>query len=217
MPIPRDPPLSPESFKALMKAKGWRSVELAGRWGKSVQWVSTLIQDPERGAQWDDAVRGLPRLPKAHQRALAEERAADRRSKRRLVGRSASGAACGLDHPWRSLEEPFLDAQPPRPGAGYRYRGHVVVGDILAATEDLGSLVTEGERAVVVDLTDTGQEERYGLLFETGHFDRFTPDAIDRSLATTGLVDLTSAAYTFEGEARLGIDFLAGRFAFYPE
>ncbi len=207
MPVPRDPPLTPEAFKAILKAKGWRNVGLAARWDKSVQWISTLIQDPGRPPQYDDAVRGLPRLSKAQQHALAKERA-DARAQTRL--RCPPVGAQG------SFEEVPDDLGAPRPAAGgYRYRGLVVLGDILAATDNFGSVVTEGERAIVVEVTDTGAEERYGLLFENGHFARFTPEHIDLHLATTGLVDDQSVSYVFEGEARLRRDLDAGRFTFH--
>ncbi|MNE89596.1 hypothetical protein D3C80_1870180 [compost metagenome] len=52
--------LSPDEFKAVFKQRGWTGKALAARWGVSEAWISKIVNDPERTAHWDDAVRGLP-------------------------------------------------------------------------------------------------------------------------------------------------------------
>lgn len=53
--------LSAVEIKALLKAKGWSSVDLAARWGVSVTWMSRLVNHPHaRPTMYDDAFRGLP-------------------------------------------------------------------------------------------------------------------------------------------------------------
>lgn len=57
--------LSVQAFRALVKEKGWQFKTLALRWQISATWMSRLVNNPQRGAQWDDACRGLPDLHKA--------------------------------------------------------------------------------------------------------------------------------------------------------
>lgn len=57
--------LSVQEFRALLKAKGWMFKDVAVRWQISAAWLSRLAHNPERGAQWDDACRGLPDLRNA--------------------------------------------------------------------------------------------------------------------------------------------------------
>ncbi len=54
--------MAPDEVKALYRSKGWTGRLLAARWGKSVTWVSKVVNDLERDLHWDDAVRGLPSL-----------------------------------------------------------------------------------------------------------------------------------------------------------
>lgn len=56
--------LTPEAFKEIFKARGWSGRALAQRWDVSEAWISKLLNDPDRAPHWDDAVRGLPVLPK---------------------------------------------------------------------------------------------------------------------------------------------------------
>ena len=53
-------PLSPQEWRALLRAKGWKQKELARRWNVSETWISKLANNPERGTHWNDACRGLP-------------------------------------------------------------------------------------------------------------------------------------------------------------
>ena len=52
--------LTPDEFKAVFKKRGWTGKSLAARWEVSEAWVSKIVQNPQRAAHWDDAVRGLP-------------------------------------------------------------------------------------------------------------------------------------------------------------
>ncbi|MEY8773176.1 hypothetical protein AB6T85_22490 [Erwinia sp. ACCC 02193] len=54
--------LSVQAFRTLVKDKGWMIKAVAARWQISDTWMSKLINDTRRGAQWDDACRGLPDL-----------------------------------------------------------------------------------------------------------------------------------------------------------
>ncbi|QIM91623.1 hypothetical protein GE194_23240 (plasmid) [Salmonella enterica subsp. enterica serovar Anatum] len=53
-------PLSPQEWRALLRAKGWKQKELARRWNVSETWISKLANNPDRGTHWNDACRGLP-------------------------------------------------------------------------------------------------------------------------------------------------------------
>lgn len=52
--------LTPEEFKAEYRRRGWSGKALAARWGKHPVSLSKIVNDPERPAHWDDAVKGLP-------------------------------------------------------------------------------------------------------------------------------------------------------------
>jgi hypothetical protein len=53
-------PLSTREVKALLKQKGWKSVDLAAHWGHCVAYVSWLVNNPSaRPPVYDDAFRGL--------------------------------------------------------------------------------------------------------------------------------------------------------------
>lgn len=53
---------SVEWFKAEIKQKGWSMKALARRWEKSESWVSKIANNPDRGQQWNEAVKGLPNI-----------------------------------------------------------------------------------------------------------------------------------------------------------
>ncbi|MDU4254581.1 hypothetical protein [Pseudomonas sp.] len=59
------PPLTPDQFKELMKAKGWKPEKLALRWGMSKRRVQQIAADAERPSYYDDALRGLPTYEEA--------------------------------------------------------------------------------------------------------------------------------------------------------
>lgn len=53
-------PLSPQEWRALLRAKGWKQKDLARRWNVSEARISKLANNPDRGTHWNDACRGLP-------------------------------------------------------------------------------------------------------------------------------------------------------------
>lgn len=65
--------LTARQVKAVLKAKGWRGVDLAAHWGHSVAYISWLVNNPlERPAPYDDAFRGL--LPRSEVDVVREDR-----------------------------------------------------------------------------------------------------------------------------------------------
>lgn len=54
--------LTAEEARTIVREKGWTVRELSRRWGVTREWVSRQLSNPDRGAQWDDALMGLPSL-----------------------------------------------------------------------------------------------------------------------------------------------------------
>lgn len=52
--------LTPSEFRAEYEQRGWKGLTLAARWGKHPVSLSKIVNDPDRAAHWDDAVKGLP-------------------------------------------------------------------------------------------------------------------------------------------------------------
>lgn len=182
--------LTPEQFKAVVIGKGWTYRELASRWGVTPVWVSNIARNAERPSHYDDAVLGLP-----------VRRNLRRNEKRRMA-----------------LVDAFVQkiAGAPRKATGaYRYHGHLVVGTIVAAAEDVGSIAESGMRGIVFQVRDLKHGEDYGVIFETGLWDWFSADYVDRYLVATGLVDEGATHYKFVSEEVLQNDAAAGRFCFW--
>ncbi|MFM0265530.1 hypothetical protein [Paraburkholderia sediminicola] len=193
--------LTPEQFKALVRVKGWQYKELATRWGISPVWVSNVARDPARAAHYDDAVMGLP-----DRRRLARDLARRRKLLADACGDVSPAAAEPIDRGGSEL----------KPAGEYRYHGHLLVGTIVAASNDVGSMAELGTRGIVFEVADTGIGEKYGVLFETGMWDWFLPLHIDTYLATIGLNDAGSEEYSYRSEVQLQADFEAGHFDFWP-
>lgn len=191
------PRLTPEQFKALAKWKGWTFREISERWGITTVWMSKLCSNPDRAPHYDDALIGLP-----NKRTMARD---IRLLEKRL---SALTSAQAFD---RRVKE-----KAPRSSGEYRYHGYFVVGAILTAANEIGSMAEEGARGVVFQVEDTGRGERYGVIFETGLWDWFEPKHIDDMLVMTGLTNLEVAGFVYEDEAELQDAFDAGRFTFWP-
>lgn len=184
--------LTPEQFKAVVIGKGWTYRELAARWGVTPVWVSNIARNSERPAHYDDSVLGLP-----------VRRNLRRNEKRRMA-----------------LVEAFMRkmAGAPRKATGaYRYHGHLVVGTVMAAAEDVGSIAESGMRGIVFQVREIKGGEDYGVIFETGLWDWFSADYIDRYLVATGLVDSGAAQYKFASERDLQGDFHSDAFNFWPD
>lgn len=54
--------MSADQFRNEISRRGWAMKQVAVRWGMGVNWLYKLAANEERGARWDDAVRGLPQL-----------------------------------------------------------------------------------------------------------------------------------------------------------
>jgi hypothetical protein len=188
--------LTPEQFKALAKYKGWKFKMLAQRWGVTPEWISAISRDPDRDLRYDDALIGLPNL---------------KRLARDLKSRTRQIEAAML-----KLGAPVAKSRPAPLPPGYRYRGYLVPGAIVAACADVGSMAEEGMRGVVFQVTDDGVCETYGVIFESGLWDWFGPDYVDQYLATTGLTATTAEHYVYTDEVQLQHDHAAGLFDFWP-
>lgn len=193
--------LTPEQFKALVRLKGWQYKELAARWGISPVWVSNVARDTARASHYDDAVMGLP-----DRRRLARDLA---RRKKLLID------ACG-EVAVEPVEPVDRQGSEPKAAGEYRYHGHLLVGTVVAASSDVGSMAELGTRGIVFEVIDTGVSEKYGAIFETGMWDWFLPLHVDTYLATIGLSDAGSGSYVYRGEVQLQADFEAGQFDFWP-
>lgn len=53
-------PMSPDSFRAEMKSRGWTHEILGQRWGMTKRRVQQIAADADRPRYYDDAVRALP-------------------------------------------------------------------------------------------------------------------------------------------------------------
>lgn len=184
--------LSPEQFKAVVIGKGWTYRELATHWGITPVWLSNLGRNPDRPKHYDDAVMGLPSRGNLRRNEKRRQALVDAYV-RKLAGkpRKATGA--------------------------YRYHDQLVVGAIVTVSDDLGSMAEAGMRGIVFLARDRKNGEEYGVIFESGQWDWFTADYVDRYLVATGLVDELATGYKFASEERLNEDFKAGRFTFWEE
>lgn len=71
------------------------------------------------------------------------------------------------------------------------YRGVLVVGAVVVATKDFGSLATEGERGTVESVNVIDGHEHYRVKFASGKSEIFTADLVDEYLAFTGIAKNT--------------------------
>lgn len=189
--------LTPEQFKALAKYKGWKYTMLAERWDITPVWVSNMARDPNRPARYDDMLLGLPNLKKLSRDLASRQRQVD--------------AAMAKMRP-RMTPPP----QPKKIQPGFRYQGYMTLGAIVTAVADVGSMAEEGMRGVVFEVLNRGQEEIYGVIFENGMWDWFSPDYVDQYLATSGLTAPGADHYRYKDEVQLQDDFSCGAFDFWP-
>ncbi|MBN3729349.1 hypothetical protein [Burkholderia sp. Tr-20390] len=207
--------LSPDEMRAVIRAKGWSHAELAKYWEISTVYLSRLINNGQRRIHWNDAVEGLPpyklcaqHLAMRHARAgaLLQEPQPRKRGPR-------TGS-------YRRRVDEDSEEQLPQPGlsslsTGYRYRGYIVAGSILTATQEIGEMAQEGERGIVFAVEDVGIGERYGVIFERGEWDWFLPHHIDACLAETGLGAEGFDDFVYDGDAGLKNAFDVGHFNFW--
>ncbi len=183
--------LSPEQFKAIVYGKGWRYKTLAEHWGITSVWMSNIARDPDRAKHYDDAVMGLPAF--------------------NYLARSA--------HTRIKIADAYLfehNARQKTTSKVFRYHAHLSVGTIVSVMEDVGSLATIGMRGCVFQARSIKGGEEYGIIFENGSYDWFTPDYIDRCVVLTGLEDAKAASYVYKTDEVLQYDYAHRAFNFHP-
>jgi len=186
-PKPASRPLQdPAAFKAAIYAKGWTLKELAARWGMTLDGLLKLARDENRSVRFDDAVRGLKRV----------------------------GPSIKLRRAWRASLD-GEDAPPRTRPPGLRYHGYLVVGAVVAATKDVGSIAEEGMHGIVLQVIADRTQEIYRVLFETGEVEVFTPDLVDAYLQDVGLQREDLMQYCYNDDATVAMDFARGAFAFW--
>ncbi|MES2830587.1 MAG: hypothetical protein V4695_01175 [Pseudomonadota bacterium] len=188
--------LSREQFRALAREKGWKFKMLAERWGVSPEWVSIVSRDPNRDIRFDDALFGLPNLRHLARDLRRRELQVDEAMARYRFSQAATRKKAGLP--------------------GYRYQGYLNVGAIVTTVTQFGTVAEEGTRGVVFDVRQNSLEEIYGVIFEQGATEWFTPALVDIYLAGTGLVATAATSYCYLDSASLRVDFEMGRFDFDP-
>jgi hypothetical protein len=188
--------LRPVEFRAAIYAKGWQFKALAAFWGVTNVTLSRWASDENRAPYLDDAVRGLRaigpalRLPKSWQAELFYAVPMRPPATSRSAGRS-----------------------PQKLGPGFRYRGYMVVGAVVSASRDFGSMAEFGARGVVLHVEVHADQETYQVIFESGCTECFTPDLVDEYLVTTGLECSQLVNYTFVDEQSAIADWAVGMFA----
>lgn len=174
---------------------------MAVRWGMQPESLSAIARNPERAQRYDDMLHGLPNLNRV-------ARELQRRAKQ------VESALIRIGTGKRGEEAP--ESEPVRLTPGYRYHGYLVPGALVAAACDVGEMAEEGSRGIVFEVQNDGVQEVYGVIFESGLWDWFPPDYVDRYLATIGLSAPDLESYRYAGESALQEDFAAGRFEFWP-
>ncbi|WP_199033118.1 hypothetical protein [Ralstonia sp. ASV6] len=205
---------TPEQIRAILREKGWSGRALAAHWHVSPVYLSRQINDQQRPPLWNDAFAGLPpyeELARAMERRqtsaeelIAQQPAARKRGPRPGTRRRA------VDE----VNEPVVAQQVG--SGGYRYRGYLTTGSIVAALKALGEDVEEGCRGIVFAVEDLRVGERYGIIFESGTTDWFLPDQFDAYLAECCLEAPGLSGYAYSTERQLRSDFAAGLFEFWP-
>lgn len=193
------PPLSPAQFKALAKFKGWRYTELAARWGLQPETVSAIARNPERQVRYDDMLRGLPNL---NHFGRDQRRWNDQLAAAELLIRKADQGKEG-------------ESRAPS-GPGFRYHSYIVLGSIVTASTQVGEMAEEGERGIVFHVQRETEREVYGIIFESGAYDWFTPEYIDIYVAGSGLIAPGIDGFVFDGSEGLQDYYNDNHFNFWP-
>lgn len=113
---------------------------------------------------------------------------------------------------WR---EQRVGAQAMPAGPGFRYRGYLVVGAVVAAAKAVGSMAEEGMHGVVVQVTADASQEVYRVVFESGEIESFTPDLVDEYLADVGIEQEALKQYRYVSDEQVQQDFSQGKFVFW--
>lgn len=192
--LPSPVKISPDAYRARVKSLGWTMTALAEYLGITRSYLLRRISDENRPRIYTEVLWSLPHASQL--KRITEHR-------RRIVGQTTSD------------EVEALPSTKRRPLPGYRWHDYLPVGALVQATMDVGSLAEEGARGIVVSIVDTGQAERYGILFENGEFDWFDPNHIDQWLADIGLHREAVSTYVFTSIEQLQADFARGMFTFW--
>jgi hypothetical protein len=88
----------------------------------------------------------------------------------------------------------------------------IQVGSLVVAKRASG-ICASGERGVCYEVSQLGGRPGYGILFQRGGYDGFSPDDVATFLDVTGRVCPEVAGYQFTNVTRLAQDFRDGRFA----
>lgn len=97
---------------------------------------------------------------------------------------------------------------------GYRYRGRLVVGSRVIAKMNTG-VCTKGEHGIVYEVYQRGtSSEGYGVIFQNGLYDGFSPEDVDLILRLTNKHHKQLAGYKFHNVLSLMNDYRRGLFNF---
>jgi hypothetical protein len=88
----------------------------------------------------------------------------------------------------------------------------IQVGTLVIAKRASG-VCAAGERGVCYELYKLDGRPGYGILFQNGGYDGFSPDDVEMILDVTGRLCPDVADYSFANVTQLSRDFQAGRFA----
>jgi hypothetical protein len=88
----------------------------------------------------------------------------------------------------------------------------IQVGTLVVAKRTSGVCVT-GERGVCYEVYQLGGRQGYGIIFEGGRHDGFSPEDVAMFLDVTDQVCPAVTGYQFTNVSRLLDDFRNGRFA----
>lgn len=92
----------------------------------------------------------------------------------------------------------------------------ILVGTIMATSEDVGSMAEAGMRGIVFSVLKTKNGEKYGVIFETGMFDWFSSDDIDKCMVSTGLADEALCTFSYTTDDALIAAYRSRQFRFWP-
>lgn len=180
--------------RAILRDKGWTITGFAKFLGITRAWATRVIDDPDRARCYTEAIWGLP-----HQKYLSRVRS----HREAVVARLE-----GLPLAPKPEKKKIL-------GYGYRYREYLPVSAVVQATTEVGSIAEEGARGIVLAVSDTGTEDRYGIVFESGLFEWFRPNDVDACLASIGIELDQLRNYVFQSEEVVAEEFGRGLFSFW--
>lgn len=87
----------------------------------------------------------------------------------------------------------------------------ITVGTLVTAKR-WGGVCSEGERGVCYEVYTLGNRLGYGILFEQGKYDGFSPSEVELVLEVHPVTAASIEGYQFENVGKLSQDYLAGQF-----